>query len=372
MSVTSYDVIIVGSGPAGAGAALEFCQTGLEVVILEKSSMPRNKPCGGATPRSTEQFFNFDISPVIANRTPQINYLHNYHDEVTFKIPGDKAPLLINRSAFDEFLIKQALREGKGNIVLYENCHAEFDSESDRGVSVTVNGTETIKAQFLIAADGANSRFASSVKLLPKKEFALACEADIITNNTYYQAHSHEMVMNLFCLPLGYGWIFPKQPGRFSCGVGAWGRPLNLRKELDRFLARSIPAQVIQQLKISNHPIPIFQGTERIATKRVFLAGDAAALVNPVSGEGIRFALLSGKLAASAIIKHLQNTSKATKSSTADEYQQSVNEHIGNDLTNKLKFFSLAFQAAPDYFYKTFVKNKQTPPSSKPESYNGF
>jgi len=358
MSVTRHDVIIIGTGPGGANAALELAGSGLDVLVLEKESLPRHKPCGGAMPNSVRDIIDVDIDPVISNRTPVIKIYNNYKDELQTSAPGKNAPILVLRDEFDTFLIDEAISRGNGDIVLREESKAVFNGESDHGVSIIVNDADEVQAKYLVAADGANSRIAKATRLLPNRKYAPALEAEIITSDSYYEAHSAEMIMNLFCLPQGYGWIFPKEPNRLSCGVGAWGERVNIREELKRYIDQSLPGDAIQSQEIKGHPIPIYQGSDAIATKRVLLTGDAAALVDPVSGEGIRHALLSGKLAAAAIMQSLKEPA-ASAYNAGKEYQKTVDETIGAGLKRKLKFASLAFRADPDFFYETFVKKQR-------------
>jgi len=359
MSISKHDVVIVGSGPAGANAAMGLSTSGLDVLMLEKASLPRHKPCGGAMPSTVAQLIDVDISTVVSNRTPIIKAYHNYGDEFQTRTSRDNAPLLVARSQFDLFLIKHAIKRSRGNITLRENTKAVFEGESEHGVRLIANGSEQLLTRYLIAADGAHSRIASAMNLLPNRKFAQSLEAEIITQPDYYKAHADEMIMNLFCLPGGYGWIFPKQSNHFNCGVGSWGRRQNVRRELKAFIEKSIPAHCIHSQDITGHPIPIYQGSDIIASPRVLLAGDAAALVDPVSGEGIRFALQSGKLAANAILRNIENAT-ASLSSAGKQYQKSIDESIGVELGNKLKFAALAFQANPDFFYRNFVKKGNT------------
>ena len=350
-----FDVVIAGAGPAGAGAALELSASGLDVLVVEKSSLPRRKPCGGALPSFLPKLLDVDFSAAVVHRAELIRLSNNFSDQVVIRAGGDRTPLLVNRDLFDSLLIDRAIERGRGTVVLRDGCEAVFESESPDSVSLKLNDSKRLRTRFLIGADGATSRIGKAVGLLPQRKFARAFEADLSVEGSCYAAQEGVMSMDLFCVPEGYGWIFPKESGKLSCGIGTWGRVTNLREHLDEYLRRSLPPGVIKEKSIRGHLIPLYQGSEKIATKRVLLAGDSASLVDPVSGEGIRYALASGKLAAQAIIDELDSTDRASGSAAA-AYRRSVDEQIGKELGDKLKFSYLAFHASPDFFYKTFVK----------------
>ncbi len=352
-----YDVIIVGAGPAGANAALEFARSNLEVLLIEKESLPRKKPCGGAMPASAEKLLSIDISKVVKNRTKVLRQYHNYEKEIVKILHDDtNAPILINRSEFDMFLLEQARVVGSGNLEIIDKCRVVSVGESPQMVHVVLENGKTVEAKYLIAADGALGKIAPSIGLMQKRKFAPSLDAEITTSAQYYDKHCDTMVMNYFCVPHGYGWIFPKDKNLFSCGVLTWGKALNLNKELDDFIARSFPGESIENIEVSGYPIPIYQGTEQISTQRILLAGDAAALVDPVSGEGIRFALHSGKISAIVIMEALKGDTDLLSDSISQKYQKMIDEEIGKELKTKLSFASLTFHSSPDMFYKIFLK----------------
>lgn len=352
-----YDVIIVGAGPAGAGAALEFAGSDLHVLVIEKESLPRKKPCGGAMPSSVEKLLNLDLSKVVKNRTKMQKLYHHYKNEVVKNVSAGSAPLLVERSEFDNFLLAQARAARPGNLEIMDKSRVVSVDESPDKVRVVLENGETAEAKYLIAADGALGKIASGIGLMRKRKFAPSLDAKITTSSKYYDEHCDTMVMNYFCVPKGYGWIFPKEKNRFSCGVLTWGKALNLRTELDDFIARSFPKESIGSIEVSGYPIPIYQGSQQLSTHRILLTGDAAALVDPVSGEGIRFALHSGEIAASVITDALRNKDvESSNESVSDKYQTVINNEIEKELKTRLTFASLAFHNNPDMFYNVFVK----------------
>jgi len=348
-----YDVIIIGSGPAGANAALELSLHNINVLIIEKEVLPRIKPCGGAMPTTVKQHISIDISAVTRHEVSALHFLHDYQDKVEVETQ-DQPIIMVNRSEFDMFLVTQAQKRAKGIMKLNDNCAVKNISLEDNSVKIILDTGEVITSRYVIGADGPLGVVSKSLGLMKQKKFAPTLDVEIQTSHAHYQNNKDAMVMNYFCLDKGYGWIFPKDNNTFSCGIGTWGKPFDLHVPLEDFIAKNFQEGSIKEKKIKGYPIPIYNGSMQITKQRVLLAGDAAALVNPVSGEGIRFALHSGKLAASCIVDGLHGV--IGEDEVAEVYQQKVAEEIEKELKYKLAFEALAFHHSPKVFYKKFIK----------------
>jgi flavin-dependent dehydrogenase len=159
---------------------------------------------------------------------------------------------------------------------------------------------ERNEGSYLIAADGANSVVARSVGLRRKKVMAGAIEVETVVPANVFARFADNPVFIFGEVGTGYLWIFPKS-GHLSVGIGALHpKPGELQATLDRVMTRygiSIKGQPQK-----GHPLPVYTRREPISTSRTLLVGDAAGLVDPFTGEGIRFAIQSGRLAAEAIL----------------------------------------------------------------------
>ena len=338
------DVAIIGAGPAGGMAACKLARTGMKVLLLEGQTLPRHKPCGGAMPASVRDLFDWDISPMLEAEVSGQKVLYNYMQPVTVKETSSSI-LMVDRSRFDFHLVERAVVLGNGNIVLRDNFRVARIEETAQGVMALGAQGECIHADFLIGADGAFGHTAQHLTLNQGHMQGLAIDTEVEVTSSVFEQERPFATFNFFCIPHGYGWIFPKN-GLLSCGVGAWqGRP-QLKRYMDDFLDQSFPAGTIRTVKSYGHIIPLYTQHRQIATRRTCLVGDAASLADPIMGEGIRFALLSGALAAEVL---------ATDTDDLRAYQQKIHAGIGQNHQNLYQVAAQIFYCAPEFYYRKFV-----------------
>ncbi|MBD2134662.1 geranylgeranyl reductase family protein [Sphaerospermopsis sp. FACHB-1094] len=338
-----YECIIVGAGPAGGSAAYHLAKQGRSVLVLEKASLPRYKPCGGGVSPAIAQWFDFDFSPAISVKVDSLRFTWKLEDPVEAKI-GIKEPVwMVRRDVFDHFLVQQAQKQGAELRDNTEVTGIEF--KSDYWQVNTANGQVT--GRYLIAADGVKGSMPKWLGFKDRKRrLAGALEAEIPANVENKSTIHFEfgLVKN------GYIWNFPKADG-YSLGVGTFigGEPQDFKKILDEY-AKYFNNVDIKTSKQYGYPISLWDGNQKLHTQNAVLAGEAACVVDPFTAEGIRPSIFSGVLAAQFINEALSGDINAL-----ENYTEAIHEQWGSEMAWAQKLAG-AFYRFPGIGYKVGVK----------------
>ncbi len=342
-----YDVIVIGTGPAGASAARQLAKQNLNVLILEKFKLPRYKPCGGGLTAKVMPMLDFDITPALEDQARAVVFSYDSGPEVHQQLPR-VAVWLVMRDKFDYLLTQRAVEAGAQlrDQVTVENVEQDGD-----GVSVQTK-SETFRARYLVAADGANGITAKSVGLMAKRHDGVALEGEIQVSSAALEKWRGKVLFDFGCVPWGYAWIFPKAE-HLSIGVGTWyaTKHIKLRDYLARFVERQPDLREHGQMQIKGQRVPLGGRFDQFHRGRVALIGDAAATADPFFGEGISFAIHSGLVIAQEIGSAIQNGS-----TDLSHYTQRINHDVNADF-RYARLATHIFYRWPRWSFKVFIQS---------------
>ncbi len=293
----SCDVVIVGSGPAGSSAAFALAREGVQVTILEKEPLPRYKTCGGGIVGRARRLLPFSIQEVVEQQchTAELNLPQDgFHFSTARSQPIVSMTM---RESFDFFLLRAAQSAGAG---LQTQCRVlGVQQKPDQVVLSTSKGP--VSAQFVLAADGARSRVADSSGWTNKPNLIPALECEVQVSNRVLEQFQGRARFDFNLVPYGYAWIFPKR-NHLSVGVLTTQRGgANLNRCLETYM-KLAGISPVERLERHGFVIPIGPRKGSLARARILLTGDAAGLADPVTGEGISYAIRSGQLAAKSLL----------------------------------------------------------------------
>jgi geranylgeranyl reductase family protein len=294
-----YDVAILGGGPAGSTAAYRLASAGASVLLLDKATFPRDKPCGGGVTGRAARLLPFSIEPVVEDVVDRLECGLRYRQRITRRARGPLA-YMTQRRRLDHFLLQKA---------------AEAGAEVREGETADAG---ELDARIVIGADGCNGRSAKQLRLADGVVHGVALEANYPHESRYAGA----MVLEIAVIRGGYGWIFPKGD-HVNVGVGGNGEEgPRLRAELRRMCeAFGIDPDAARDTR--GYRLPLRLPGTRLARGRTAVIGDAAGLVDPFSGDGMYEAFLSAKLVADAALDVL-----AGRAQDLGAYQAAVERRI--------------------------------------------
>jgi geranylgeranyl reductase family protein len=209
-----YDCIVVGAGPAGASTAYHLARQGHSVLLLEKHSLPRYKPCSGAVSPSVAEHFDFDFSPAIDRQVRRVRYTWKLGDPIDAELTTAEPIWMVKREVFDHFLVQQA--QAQGALLKDQTEVNGIEAQADFWQVLTSQGT--FEAAYLVAADGAQGPMAGWLGF-PPLELRQAAILEVPTPEPVGDDCAINFEFGL--VKHGCLWNFPKQQG-YSIGAVAF------------------------------------------------------------------------------------------------------------------------------------------------------
>ncbi|MCE2763265.1 MAG: geranylgeranyl reductase family protein [Ilumatobacteraceae bacterium] len=343
-----HDVLVIGAGPAGAAAGYWLARHGLDVVMVDKKTFPREKTCGdGLTPRAVKQIEDMGLGD-------QLSRFHRYeglrataHGKA-LELQWPAHPIypqhgyVVRRRELDTMVARNAVAAGATLLEGHEALAPVLDRGFVRGATVQANDADSptdITAKYVIVADGANSRFGRALGTFRTKEWPYGTAI-----RTYWETPRHaepwiESALDVTDrngnpLP-GYGWIFPVGDGTVNIGVGLLSTFRDFKSVNTTHLLDAYAHMVADRWEIdpgnptdkaTSGRIPMGGSVGPKSGPTYLVVGDAAGSVNPFNGEGIDYAYETARIAAGVLADAIMNNDPAAlqryQSLLDDEYGQ--------------------------------------------------
>lgn len=318
----TFDVVVVGGGPAGATAATDLAAEGLSVLLLDKAG--RIKPCGGAIPPQLVEEFGIPDSLIVA-RVTAARMVSPAAQSVDMPIENGFVAM-VDREQFDEWLRQRAVTAGARRIDgHFDRLSRDADGMSLVHYRLAGEGPSSVehivRARSVIGADGARSAVARQCIRGSDRMKYVAAYHEIIRSPESTEAGFDAARCDVYyqgkLSPDFYAWIFPHGETT-SIGVGSARKGFSLRTAVGALRAdTSLDAQAT--VRREGAPIPLAPLRRWDNGRDVVLAGDAAGVVAPASGEGIYYAMAGGRMAARAVAELLETgDATALKSARRD------------------------------------------------------
>ncbi len=360
--VEDVDVVVVGAGPGGSATAAYLAAAGLDVVLLDKATFPRDKICGdGLTPRAVRELHDLGVDTTGWARTLGLRVFGGGH-RLLMPWPQTRSfpsyGLVRTRRQLDENLVRHA--ESRGARFL-EGVSVSDPLRTDDGRVAGVSGhrvdptgrrtgeSYAVRAPVVVAADGVSSRLATAAGRQKRADrvMGVAVRAYYTTTRedeyleSYLELWTKDATGADMLMP-GYGWIFPLEDGRANVGLGI----LDTSKAFGRTDYKDVMARWVDTLTdrwgfvhdasagpIRGAALPMGFNRSPLYADGLLLVGDAGGMVNPFNGEGIDYALQAGRIAADVVSGALKERSPAAREQALTAYPSIMKDALGGYFT---------------------------------------
>jgi geranylgeranyl reductase family protein len=337
-----YDIVVVGAGPAGSTAAKTLAEQGLSVLLIDKEKFPRDKPCGGGLPIRVLNRFKYVKDKGLIESYSYGGFAHS--SSLKYKVElqrNEPIVAMILRKKFDYELVKLAIESG--SVFIDEKSAKDIKILKDKARILLNDGTN-VESQIVIGADGVWSNIAKksglnqsrkNVGICLFQEYPMSSETLDRFFGEKRLCHIHMKLQGI----AGYGWVFPKKE-HLNIGIVEYrlaaSRPKGKTKLSEVYKnyinilkgSKIIPDD-LKMGRVKGWALPIFP-LEKTYSDRVILCGDAGGFINPVSGEGIYYAMSSGEIAARVITEALEVGE--TDERFLSMYQKNWKNDFGRDI----------------------------------------
>lgn len=368
-----YDILIVGAGPAGCAAAYDLARAGRRVLLLERRSFPRHKACACGLTRKTLRALRYSVEPVVERVCREVVLqeagprfaagarVADKSCEVRVRMRKPICAMAV-RERFDAFCLQQTVAAG-AELRKIESLVAvrEFADHVELEVALGDGLSETLRAPVLIGADGSNGQMrrmeagldalrgsgsGGSAAWIESRAEELPAEPEWYARGFALEAmipfaalppelpagdRAHDLVFDFAPIAGGYGWLFPKGD-HINIGVGGFvplgssGAAASETAMVYESVTRGLLAGYtrgklgveLERVHVSGQHLGL-GGHAYVPRGRVLLAGDAAGMVDPLTGEGIHSAIVSGQAAAAAVLA-------CAEGAVADGYRERLSE----------------------------------------------
>ncbi len=347
--MSKFDVIVIGGGLSGSATALNLSKKGYSVLVIEKEADNNIKPCAGGMASSMEKFLPVNIEKVIESKIRNVEFRWKASDNVVADLSGESPFWIIKREQLDHLLLDEALKNG---IKILRPLTVEKISKGINKWTITCSNKINYQSEYLVIADGSQSKWASYLNLGPRRpKFANTIALRL---KGFGNIPQDAVRFEFGFVKYGFAWAFPLKES-VNIGLGTFiNNSLLEDQEINNKIIKSFGFKESSS-KMIFKKLRIWNGFHKLNGDKVLAVGDAASLCDPFLAEGIRPSLISSFYAAEFIDQCL-----AGELNDLNNYSKTINNSWGRSMAWG-KRIAQVFYRFPKTGYQLGVKRKTAP-----------